>query len=206
MTYTELQTNVAAWLNREDLTAAIPTFIAFAEVMFDRQIRIREMLTRDTATADEDYEELPTDFLELKSIRFNTNPNVVPVYAAPYALENLRSRYYGTGGTPRHYTILGSQILFDRTPTGAPVLDITSYVRLPRLSGTQATNALLTNHPDIYLYATLMQAEPYLKNDERLPTWVALYEKGRDDLHTADRAAEASPSPLIMQPRKPICW
>ena len=45
-TYTDLQSSVADWLNRSDLSAVIPTFIQLAEAKFNRELRTRDMLTR----------------------------------------------------------------------------------------------------------------------------------------------------------------
>ena len=50
------------------------------------------------------------------------------------------------------------------------------------LSDTKPTNWLLTKHPDIYLYGALAEAEPYLKNDERIEVWNGRFEKGMDEL------------------------
>jgi len=58
---------------------------------------------------------------------------------------------------------------------------------------TNATsNWLLAAHPDIYLFGTLVEAEPYLKNDERMPMWTSRLDKaltalrlqGERELHT----------------------
>ena len=62
-TYAELQSAVGDFLNRQDLTTVIPTFIALAEADLNRSIRHRSMLTRSTATIDSQFTALPTDFL-----------------------------------------------------------------------------------------------------------------------------------------------
>ena len=48
-TYSTLQTAVANWLDRDDLTARIPEFIALAETRINRALRIRAMETVSTA-------------------------------------------------------------------------------------------------------------------------------------------------------------
>lgn len=198
MDYAQLKSDLASWLNRDDLTAVIPSFISLAEATLNRQLRVRDMLVRDTAIIDEDFENLPADFLELKAIWWNTTPRVIPQYRPPFELSRLRVLMEGSSSPPEHFTLLGSQILFDRKAAGGPELEILSYVRIPPLSDTNPSNTLLANHPDLYLYGSLVQAEPYLKNDQRLPTWVALYEKARDDLLESDKQGETSPSPLVM--------
>jgi len=203
-TYTDLKAAVASWLNRDDLTATIPTFIALAEAGFNRQLRIREMLTFDTAVVDEVYENLPVDFLELKSLRFNTSPPVRPQYVTPDMIEHYRVENEGAGGVPRYFTIIGNQLLFDRVATGDPELEITSYVKFPPLTDAEPENNLLDIAFDLYLYGSLIHAEPFLKNDERLQTWAALYAQAKSDLMASDRMAETSPSPLVMRPKRSI--
>ena len=68
-TYSELKTAVADWLNRSDLTTAIPNFISLAEAQMTRQIRHRKMVTRATATMDTPYFAVPSDWKE--TIRFS---------------------------------------------------------------------------------------------------------------------------------------
>jgi hypothetical protein len=39
------------------------------------------------------------------------------------------------------------------------------------LSSSVPCNWLLRSHPDAYLYGSLMQAAPFLRDDERIPVW-----------------------------------
>lgn len=48
-------------------------------------------------------------------------------------------------------------------------------VVLPSLMTTDP-NWLLTAHPDIYLYGTLVESAPYLRDEERLPVWEQRYQ------------------------------
>ena len=199
--YASLLAQVAEHLNRQDMTDQIPVAVQHAEEMFNDEIRWRKMLahvvTDDVGETDEAYENLPSDFLELKSIRFNTDPVVVPDYLNPRQLEQYRAAHFDEGGTPFHYTIVGTQLLFDRVPTDDPELDLLYYAQIPALNATNPTsNLLLDEHPGIYLYGTLLHMEPFLKNDARLATWTALYQSRRDQLHRADRRAEQAPGPL----------
>jgi hypothetical protein len=200
--YATLQAAVKDVLNREDLTDNVPVFIQDAEAMFSREIRYRSMLVTDKTNVDEITENLPADFLELKEIQFNTNPVVIPHYMIPTQLGEYQSRHPGLGGTPRHFTIKGLQIAFDRVPTGSPELEITSYADIPSLTDAEPTNMLLLDAPDLYKYGTLMMAEVFLKNDPRLATWTAMYQNAKDKLHAADRRAELNPGPQIVQHRR----
>jgi hypothetical protein len=202
--YASLQASVIRWLNRDDLTDEVPLFIQLAEEMFDDEIRWHKAAVRDVAVADEMYEELPADFVELKSIRFDTVPVIRPKYRTPAQLEELRQTNSTLGGTPLFYTIIGQQILFDRVPTGSPNLELESFVRTPPLA-TNSSNLLLQEHPGIYLFGSLMQSAPFLKNDARLATWTALYQERRNALNSASKRSEAPPGEIAaLSTRKPF--
>ena len=66
-TYQDLQSSIAAWLMRDDLTGVIPDFIALAEADMNQRLRLRGMLVRATTTiSGAGYETLPDDFLGLR--------------------------------------------------------------------------------------------------------------------------------------------
>jgi len=73
-TYAELKTSVGDWLNRSDLTTAIPDFISLAEAQIERNLRTRQMIVRATASITTEYSAVPDNFLEVKSFKLDTNP------------------------------------------------------------------------------------------------------------------------------------
>lgn len=192
--YATLTQAIKDTLNRDEFDTHIPMFIQDAEAMFNRDIRYRGMIVRDVMvvpSTDQPYENLPSDFLELKSARFDVSPTVVPRYLSPQGMERYRAANPGLTGTPRFFTLIANQIEFDRTATGSPRLEISSYVKIPSLNDTtQTSNALLADAPDVYKFGCLMQAEVFLKNDPRLATWTALYQSGRDALPDFQRPSK----------------
>jgi hypothetical protein len=56
------------------------------------------------------------------------------------------------------------------------------YKHVNPLSDSNATNEILDNHPDIYLYGALVEAEPYLQNDKRIQTWASFYDRAKKDI------------------------
>ena len=69
-TFTELKEAVADWLDRSDLTARIPDFIALAEARINRELRIRPMEVRSTmyTTVDQQYFNLPGGYIQMRNI------------------------------------------------------------------------------------------------------------------------------------------
>lgn len=194
-TYSELQTAVADWLNRSDLTATIPNFIALAEAQMNRQIRHRKMITRADATVDTPYFAVPNDWLENIRFQLNTNPITPLVYVTPEQLIE-DSQVYVTSGQPMFYTMAGQQFQVLPSPDGSYTGELLYYAKIPSLTTGSPTNWLLTEAPDVYLYATLIQSAPYLKEDERLGTWAGIYQTLISDMKIADDRARVGSSKL----------
>lgn len=194
-TYAELQTAVADWLNRSDLTAAIPNFIALAEAQLNRELRHRKMVTRATLTVSSAYTNTPTDWLENIRFQLNTNPITPLVFSTPEQLIE-DSQVYVTSGQPMFFTVAGTQLQVLPTPDTSYSAELMYYAKIPSLSVTNTTNWLLTEAPDIYLYATLVQSAPYLKEDERISTWAGIYQKLLSDIELSDERARIGNSKL----------
>ena len=199
-TYSELKSSVADWLNRSDLTAAIPDFIALAEAQIERKLRTRQMIVRATATIDTEYGTVPADFLEVKSLKLQTNPVTPLQFETIDSLDNLQSQY-PSSAKPRYFSIVGAQIRTVPTPDASYEAELTYYAKLTKLSSTETVNWLLTAAPDVYLYGALLQAAPYLKDDARISTWATMYTSAMEDLQVADDRASTSGGALIARAR-----
>lgn len=201
-TYTELKDAVADWLNREDLTAQIPDFIAFAEARLNRTLRTREMLTRRRTATTDGFIKLPFDYLETFQLQLPANATNTPeplTYIGP----NEVAQYKATSmsGKTRYYTIIDGAFELIPTPSSSVELTITYYAKIPALSASQTTNWLLTKAPDLYLYATLLTAAPYLNNDERIPVWSQLATSAFDELMMDSERASRSRTTLVARRR-----
>ena len=190
-TFTELKDAIADWLDRSDLTARIPDFITLAEARISRELRIRPMEVRSImeTTSGQKYFNLPGGYLQMRNIQLNTNPTAPLEYITPEMLDRL----YGsnTTGKPRAYTLIGDEIQLSPIPDAAYELEMAFYEKFTALgdgtSGTVTNNWLTKNAPDVLLYGALMEAEPFIKNDERIPVWLQAYRDGVDKLQKADQ-------------------
>lgn len=194
--YDGLKAAIADHLDDDGLSSQIEDFIDLAEARHKREIRIREMLTREALTVDARYVDLPTGYLEAKNIRLLTTPVTVLLYRNEHELNRVRSE---STGKPTSYTI-HSQIEFDITPDSSYSGEIIFYKSLTALSDSNTSNDLLTRAPDVYLYAALLASAPFLLNDERIQVWGSLYKDAKDSLNTVDRRR---PSPLVARPAGP---
>jgi hypothetical protein len=185
-TYSTLQTAVANWLDRSDLTDRVPEFIALAEATFNRVLRLRAMETTvaDATPSGSKEDALPTGYLQMREIHLTTSPVVSLAYITPEIMYRIKSG--STSGKPNSYTIVGDNILFGPTPDGAYDYSMTYYKSFDALSDSTQTNWLILNAPDLYLYGTLLQAEPFLMNDERVPLWERGVRQVINDLQQQD--------------------
>jgi len=189
--YTDLKASVADFLNRSDLTSVIPDFITLAEADFNRSLRVREMSVRTQAPIDSQYVKLPDDFLGMRNIDLMTDP------VTPLSYKNLQNldihRANDATGKPLYYSIMQNNIEFAPAPDGDYTLEIVYYQKIPALSAN-TTNWLLDNHPDAYLYGTLMHSAPYLQADERIGVWAGKYQQIIQQITTSDERAKFSGS------------
>lgn len=179
-TNAELETAIGNWLDRTDLSSRIPEFVVLAEARFNRVVRAPDMLTRDDAfTIDGQYETVPTGFLEAKRIVLSTSPVTSLEYVTPDAMADMQQTRSATG-RPRYYTVSGGSFEFFPVPSEAFTASVLYYARLTPVA--TSFNWLATSHPDVYLYGALVQAEPYLRNDDRLPVWRSQLDQALSEL------------------------
>lgn len=188
-TYTELDTAVDNWLARGDLSSRVPEFIALFEAKFNRDVRVPQQEKVNTSfTVDSEYETVPTDFIELRSMHLTTSPKRPLSYMPP----DQQINFYNTGtGIPIFVSLTGHTSVdgtmsfrFAPVPDGTYTAVLTYYAKLLALNGTtQTTNWLLTNHPDIYLYGSLVEASAYIENDPRIMVWKTAYDQAISGLH-----------------------
>jgi hypothetical protein len=124
-----------------------------------------------------------------------------PIFARSY--EYIRSYWPDEAqtGSPQFYADYDYQHwIITPTPATSQVLEILYYEQ-PRFLGDDfQTNWLTEYAPDLLLYATLLEASPFLKNDERVQLWQAMYDRaaqalsGEDLKRIMDRSANRSES------------
>ncbi len=195
--YSGLLASVADWLHRTDLTTTIPDFVTLAEAQMNRRLRVQQMIERATATITTEYSATPGDFAGVKSFDLATNPITPLVFlAAPQMADE--KRFNSATGQPRFFSIIGGDFQYLPAPDGSYTAELTYYQNIPALSVDNTTNWLLDQFPDAYLYGTLLQSAPYLKDDPRIATWAALFSSILDDITSQDQSVNYG-TPLTMR-------
>jgi hypothetical protein len=196
-TFADLKATIADYLNRDDLTAVIPSFITIAEAKFNRKLRTRQMVKRAEGQIQTAFFSYPSDWLQAKEFQLNTNPIQRLQFVTEAQGDELKSNRYVSIGKPAYYTITGTQLEFIPTPDSTYSAELTYYAKIPALSTANTSNWLLAYAPDLYLYGALLEAAPYLKDDERLAVWSQMYINSLGDIEVADQRASVSSTPLV---------
>jgi hypothetical protein len=155
-TYADLQSQIANWLARDDLTTYIPDFITLFECAAARKLKVRLQESTTTLTPTSGVATLPTDYLGYRRVTWTGTPIHELAYVAP----PIYASYLNiTAGIPTQFTIEGTNLRVIASDDTALTFDY--FQKTPALSGT--LNWLYTNHPDAYLFGSLCEANAFNK-------------------------------------------
>jgi len=186
-TFAQLKTAAANWLDRSDLTDRIPEFIVLAEARFNRLLRIRDMEIVSTAISTvartREYS-LPTGFVQMKEFHLTTDPLTPLAYITPEMMTRLWAG--SSKGKPEVFTIIADNVRLGPNPDAVYTTSMLYYKTFTALSDSATTNDMLTNNPDVYLYGTLLEAEPFIMNDQRVQLWGMAFKQAIDDIQNQD--------------------
>lgn len=204
MTYDNLTSTVLEYLEREDAAVvnALPSFITLAEFQIAEQMKSLGQLQFVTVqlSANNPILAKPARWRKTTSMTITTSSGSQPVYDRrleycqnywPNPTETDTPLYYADADYDHWY--------FAPTPDQAYTVQVLYYERIAPLSSSNQTNWLTRNAPNAMLYGTLLQAMPFLKNDQRtifqqMYTQAIQDLKAEDTLRIADRQAVAQDS------------
>ena len=201
--YTDLQTTIADFLNRDDLTTVIPTFIQLAEADMNRQVRHWKMESRSTGTQDagDQYMQIPSDWLETIRLHLTGSGTSALTLTSRAAMADIRAKNEDISTVkPYYYTHADGQFELYPTPTEATDFELLYYQKIPDLA-TNSTNWLLTDAPDVYLYGALLHSAPYLAEDARVAVWAQMYSAAVSNVNRAAEQARYSGSGMTLKVR-----
>lgn len=204
--YASLLTTLAAYAARDDLTSQgfWQLAVQLTEAKFNRILQCHDMEGRatasiDTLSSEPEFVSLPSDYQSMRRVRLSGvtgKPRLF--FLTSESMDEKRFSAQNAPGQPRYFTILGEEMELFPTPDSAYTLEMTYRKIIPPLSAN-STNWLLSTHPDAYLYGALMEAEPYMKNDQRITTWLAGLKLVTDQINSVSDLAVFNAGPLQMQ-------
>lgn len=194
-TYAELKTAVTNWMARSDLSGDAADFITLAEARLNRQIPAVETDVTLTGT--------------IGSRRISVAANSVVSPLALFIVEATGEEdeltqkadgtfpYTATPGRPTVWAMDGTNIDFDCPLDAAYTFRFRIRQRFV-LSDSATTNWLLTNHPDIYLAATIVWSGAFIRDPEVISLFKGALEEGIPEVKTI--IAEQSRGVLTVDP------
>lgn len=202
MTYDSLVENIQSYLERTDQATIdkIPLFIMLAEQVIASQIKFLGNMTVQTSTMvqGQNIIDKPARWHKTVSMNITVAGKRYPVLLRKY--EYLREYWPDPAqeSVPKFYCDYDyTHWLVAPTPDSAYNFEVLYYERIQPLDSSNQTNWFTIYAPQALLYGSLLQAMPFLKNDERIPMWQAQYDLimqtliAEDKLRVADRQAVA---------------
>lgn len=197
--YTALRTAIADTVLRTDLAAVIPSWIAMAEAQMRRTVSHWRQEARVTADVSGRFYALPDDWQETVRIHDPATANRIELVSHG-ELQDMRAASL-VAGRPSKYAHIAGSLEFYPVPDGEYEIELIYRREIPALSDSNASNWVLQYYPDAYLYGALLHSAPYLTEDERLPTWTALFASAVEGINADDVRAKWSGSGLRKRSR-----
>lgn len=191
--------SVADTLNRADLTAVIPDWVALAEAQMNRKLRTRRQVATTALTTSTGFVALPADCVGPITITLADGTALESMSPEGIA-EQAQTEGTFNNGTPTAYAVVGTQLQFDPAFTASATVSLTYYQKIPPFA--TAPNWVSQNHIDAYLYGALVQSAPYLQDDARIPIWATLFTTALNDIKSLDKkesyGAQLTPHTLLV--------
>lgn len=193
-TATELKTALANWAKRDDLSDRMDEFIVLAEAGINRSLRVRAMEASLASTALTDGAvTLPSDFLAFKELRYDGSPSYT---LSPRPLEWIRAQS-DLADWPIYFAVTGLEVVC--WPQSGSVKG-TYYKAIPSLA-SNSSNWLLTQAPDLYLFAGLTEIAVYSMDEGRAVMWRQRARALIDEIQSSDNANQLNGGPLTVRAR-----
>ena len=201
MTFTTLQQDVRRYLERGATLAEdaivyeqIPRLINLAERRIARELKIQGFINvvTDTLIVGQSVYQKPDRWRDTVSINIGTGAtNDVRKFLFTRDYEYLRSYWPDESLTeePVFYADYNyTNWLILPPPDEVYPFEVLYYELPVLLDDANQTNWLTDYAPQVLLYASLLEATPFLKNDDRIPVWQQMYDRSAAMLNGEDLA------------------
>jgi hypothetical protein len=183
MTFNSLITDVENYLERTDtnLINSIPRFVMYAENRIAAELKIQGFQTPISGTFQVGMSTLPKPAFWRDTISFNlTDLNGNRVEILPRSYEYCRNVYTNptTQAQPRFYADYDpNNFLISPTPDQAYNFELLYHARLQPLDVSHQTNWMTITVPQLLFYATMIEAQIFLKNTDMMNFWQSNYDR-----------------------------
>lgn len=174
--YSSLAAAIPAWLDvpSADLSTVVGDIITNAEQRIYREVRVPEMEVALSDAMVNGVLAVPADYVELKFAYIDANPvQYLQMVSPSYIYDRYPTR--SGSGIPKVMARDGANFIFGPNPDSDYTVKGTYYARLDASTSLTAS-PLLAAHPDLYLFACLVESEPVIGRDARMPVWESKYQ------------------------------
>ena len=196
LNYSELQSVIADFANRQDLASQIPTFIQLTEARLNRDIRHWRQEKRAEAEVTGERFPLPCDWVETIKVIADGKPLRLADAHQVEAVDHALQRAFVANHFYRH---TGDELELVPASDGPVDFEIEYVAKVPSLSDEEPTNWVLEEFPDVYVYGAMLQVAPFLHDDQRLPLWTQAYGEAVSAANISSDRAKYSGSALRLQ-------
>ena len=188
--YGTLKTNVRSWFSDRSDIPALVYDLATAEL--NERLRLIIMESTATLAVSGESTALPADFLEVRHAYIDQTLRV----RLDMADEFSKNTDYKSSGEPRTYTIVDGFFLLNPVPDGSYSVVLRYIAKLADFTDDTDTNAVLTTHPALYLYASLKQAAMWAMDAEAAASYERSLEMAAKDIVRSEQAKRYGSGPL----------
>lgn len=182
MNYTELRQAIIDWSTNATVAGQVDRIIRLAEARINDDLVVKSIERQYLVTPAGAVIFLPDDFHRLQRITYiDSGKERTIAYVAPAAAEYTTL----SPGEPFGYTVLDQTIQLFPTPQGQQEFTVYYIPRIATIVGGD-TNWLLTVRPDVYLYACLIEAAMFVKDQVRAAEVEAVYVNRLDTLKISE--------------------
>ena len=195
-TFTTLKEDIRRYLERGFTLASdaivyeqIPRLINLAERRIARELKVQGLINVITSTMQPGLAVYPKPDRWRTTVSFNYGVGNQYQQLFPRSYEYVRSYWPNRDETdvPLFYADYDyNNWIVSPTPDQAYPFEVLVYQLLPLLDDTNQTNWLTDYAPQVLLYASLLEATPFLKNDERIAVWQSMYDRSAQALNGED--------------------
>jgi len=202
LTFTSLQSLVVGYVERgapldTTVNQLLPTLINQAERRISRELKVLGFVQSvvSNMTVGSWVIAKPDRWRQTVSINYGNGAgstgaaNTLWTPLFPRSLEYVRN--YNTDvtilGPPKFFAdYTYTQWAISPTPDQTYPFEVVYYEMPALLDATNQTNWITQYAPELLTYATLLECEPFLKNDERIPVWQMMYDRTKDAMNKED--------------------
>ena len=198
--YDALKAAIIRWVDNDDITidnpGVVDDFIMLAHIRLNRETDLRQagVFATFETVAGVKWAPLPQLYSRMRRLKitgFDEGDSSAPpspsealartsVNALTYKPPTFMDMTYSANqqGEPTWYCVMGDRFRLAPIPNAVYTLEAYYVQTVPTLSASQTTNVFLTECSDLLLYASLMEGQAYIKDPERLQTFITAYQAG----------------------------